>query len=239
MRALFSYSRPAGHDGPAFGVLSQGRPPEESSMHSTSRRETRPLRPRLGRMRIATLLCAVAACTAPEVTRFDALGLQVHMHAIGDRAARAGLDAVAAARARNGPSDNRHHIAHLQLIDAADVPRFAALDVTANFQSLWAYPDTWIKEINLPVVGHERVERMYPIGSVHRAGGRLVGGSDWSVSSVDPLEAIETAVRRADAVGTGQEVLNEAERVDLATKIGEVRVLLTLLDGEVVYEAEP
>ncbi len=218
---------------------------------------------------------------AEAVTRFDALGLQVHMHAIGDRAVRAGLDAVTAARARNGPSDNRHHIAHLQLIDAADVPRFAALEVTANFQSLWAYPDTWIMEINLPVVGRERVEHMYPIGSVHRAGGRLAGGSDWSVSSVDPLEAIETAVRRADATGTGQEVLNEAERVDLATmldaytkngawlmhqedavgslevgkradvvvlerdlfailpeEIGEVRVLLTLLDGEVVYDAE-
>ncbi len=156
---------------------------------------------------------------ADAVTRFDAMGLQVHMHAIGDRAVQAGLDAVAQARARNGPSDNRHHIAHLQLIGTDDIPRFAELEVAANFQSLWAYPDAWIMGIDLPVVGRERVERMYPIGSVQRAGGRIVGGSDWSVSSVNPLEAIETAILREDASGELPGVLNPAERVDLPTML--------------------
>ena len=94
------------------------------------------------------------AALADAVTRFDGLGLQVHMHAIGDAAVRAGLDAVAAARERNGPGDNRHHISHLQLIAPGDVPRFSSLDVTANFQSVWAYPDTWILALNLPVVVH-------------------------------------------------------------------------------------
>jgi predicted amidohydrolase YtcJ len=213
------------------------------------------------------------------VTRFDALGLQVHMHAIGDAGVRAGLDAVEAARARNGPRDNRHHIAHLQLVAASDLPRFAALDVTANFQSLWAYPDTWILELNLPVVGRERVNRMYPLGSLRAAGARIVGGSDWSVSSASPLLAIETAVRRQDPDDPqALEILNPGERVDLAfmldaytrnaawlmhqeqqvgslelgkradlvvlsrdlfaipaDEIGEVEVLLTLLDGEAVH----
>jgi len=153
------------------------------------------------------------------VTRFDAMGLQVHMHAVGDRAVRAGLDAVEAARLANGPSDNRHHIAHLQLIHPDDIPRFAALGVTANFQALWAWPDKYITELNLPVVGAERVNRMYPIASVLRAGGRVVGGSDWDVSSANPLDAIETAVRRQNPDADDGPVLNEDERVSLADMI--------------------
>jgi predicted amidohydrolase YtcJ len=153
------------------------------------------------------------------VTRFDAMGLQVHMHAIGDAAVRAGLDAFAAARKANGVKDNRHHIAHLQLIDAADIPRFAELGVTANFQSFWAWPDQWIRELNVPQVGPERVHRMYPIGSVQRAGGRIVGGSDWSVSTVNPLAAMEVALTRQDPDNVRTEVLNADERVDLATMV--------------------
>jgi predicted amidohydrolase YtcJ len=147
------------------------------------------------------------------------MGLQVHMHAIGDRAVRAGLHALEGARERNGRRDNRHHISHLQLIAADDLARFAALDVTANFQALWAYPDAHIMDINLPDVGSERVQRMYPIGSVHRAGGRIVGGSDWSVSSVNPLDAIETALTRQDSLGVVAGVLNAAEAVDLDTML--------------------
>lgn len=153
------------------------------------------------------------------VTRFDAMGLQVHMHAIGDGAVRAGLDAFAAARQANGVTDNRHHISHLQLIHPLDVPRFAELNVSANFQALWAYPDTWIMDINLPVVGQERVNRMYPIASVKEAGGRIVAGSDWDVSSANPLEAIETAMRRSDILRKDGGVLNPDERVDLETML--------------------
>ena len=213
------------------------------------------------------------------VARFDSMGLQVHMHAIGDRAVRAGLDAVEAARRQNGASDNRHHISHLQMIHIDDIERFASLDTTANFQALWAYPDEWIMELNLPVVGEERVQGMYPVASVERAGGRIVGGSDWNVSSANPLEAIETAVRRQDAFEPAGPVLNDNERVSLstmidaytinaawlmhhedrtgsiesgkradlvvldrdlfeipATGISEAQIVMTLLDGEVVYE---
>ena len=153
------------------------------------------------------------------VTRFDSMGLQVHMHAIGDWAVRAGLDAIEAARELNGVSDNRHHISHLQLIQVDDIERFAALDTAANFQADWAYPDQWIMQLNLPVLGEERVQGMYPIASVERAGGRIVGGSDWNVSSADPLEAIETAVRRQDPLKSSGPVLNEAEVVSLASMI--------------------
>ncbi len=153
------------------------------------------------------------------VTRFDSMGLQVHMHAIGDRAVRAGLDAIESARKQNGATDNRHHISHLQLIHVDDIERFAALETAANFQATWAYPDQWIMELNLPVVGEERVQGMYPVGSVKRAGGRIVGGSDWNVSSANPLEAMETAVRRQDALKETGPVLNQGERVGLAGMI--------------------
>ena len=153
------------------------------------------------------------------VTRFDSMGLQVHMHAIGDWAVRAGLDAIEAAREQNGVADNRHHISHLQLIQVDDIERFAALDTAANFQALWAYPDEWIMQLNLPVLGEERVQGMYPIGGVERSGGRIVGGSDWNVSSANPLDAIETAVRRQDPLKPSGPVLNEGEVVSLATMI--------------------
>jgi predicted amidohydrolase YtcJ len=151
-----------------------------------------------------------------RVVDLDRRGIQVHMHAIGDRAVRVALDAVAAARAANGPSDNRHHIAHLQLVDAADRARFAQLGVVANFQALWAFPDHYVTDVNLPQVGQARVDQMYPIASVSRAGATIVGGSDWSVSSMNPLPAIETAVTRSDPSEQISGVLNENERIPLA-----------------------
>jgi len=149
------------------------------------------------------------------VTRFDREGIQVHMHAIGDRGVRTGLNAFEAAFVVNGPTDNRHHIAHLQLISEADIPRFAELKVIANFQPVWGYPELYITEINLPEVGPERVNRMYPIASVHRSGGIVVGGSDWAVSTMNPLVAIETAIRREDPENLIKGVLNEDERMNL------------------------
>jgi len=154
--------------------------------------------------------------------RIDRAGLQIHVHAIGDGAVRMALDAFEAARAANGRTDNRHHIVHLQLIHPDDIARFVELDVTATFQALWAWPDYWIMDLNLPVVGPERVERMYPIASVQSAGGRIAGGSDWSVSSLDPLEAIEVAIRRQDYDASAEvdpPVLNADERVDLPAMI--------------------
>lgn len=153
------------------------------------------------------------------VSQFVAMGLQIHMHAIGDRAVRIGLDAIEAAQKLHGNTDNRPHIAHLQLVHGDDIERFEELGVSANIQALWAYPDDYITQINLPAVGPERVQRMYPFGSLARGGARIVGGSDWSVSSANPLLAIETAVLRQDPLGETPGVLNADESLDLATMI--------------------
>lgn len=153
------------------------------------------------------------------VTRYDAQGLQIHIHAIGTAAVREALDAIEAAREANGPRDRRPSIAHLQLVHPDDIGRFAALDVTANFQAIWAYPDEYVTELNLPVIGAERLGWMYPIGSVQRAGGRLVLGTDWNVTPPDALPGIETGLLRSDPSGEIEGVLNPEQRVDLATLI--------------------
>jgi predicted amidohydrolase YtcJ len=149
----------------------------------------------------------------------DKAGFQIHVHAIGDRAIRMTLDAMEEAGKANGPRDARHHICHLELIDPADIPRFQTLGVVANFQALWAYADTYITLLTEPLLGPERSSRLYPIGSVVRNGGLYAGGSDWSVSSLNPLEAIEVAVtRRAPDADAGPAWLPD-ERVDLPTAI--------------------
>ncbi len=151
--------------------------------------------------------------------RFDAMGLQIHVHAIGDAAIRRALNGFEAMRAANGMSDNRHQIVHLQLIHEDDRPRFGELNIGAVFQSLWAYPDPAAIELDVPMLGEERTWQMYPIKSVQDVGGRIVGGSDYFVTDVDPLLAIETAVTRQDPWTNEGLVLNADEKVDLATMI--------------------
>jgi predicted amidohydrolase YtcJ len=153
------------------------------------------------------------------MTRFDAMGLQVHVHAIGDAAIRRALDGFQAMRKTNGMSDNRHQIVHLQLIHEDDRSRFGELDVAAVFQSLWAYPDPAALELDVPMLGEERTWQMYPLASVQKAGGRIVGGSDYFVTDLNPLHAIEVAITRQDPYSNDGAVLNEGERVDLKTMI--------------------
>lgn len=149
----------------------------------------------------------------------DAAGFQIHVHAIGDRAIRMTLDAMEAAEQANGAKDLRHHIAHLELIDPADIPRFRALGVVANFQSLWAYADPYITKLTIPILGPGRSRWLYPIGSVAKTGAVIAGGSDWSVSSANPLDAIQVAVtRRGPQEPPGQAWIPE-ELVDLPAMI--------------------
>ncbi|MBA3737074.1 MAG: amidohydrolase [Actinobacteria bacterium] len=132
------------------------------------------------------------------VTALDREGFQVHMHAIGDRAVRNGLDACEAARRTNGARDARHHIAHLQVIHPDDIPRFRELGVIANCQPYWAQHDPQMDELTVPFLGPERAPLQYPFASLHASGATLAFGSDWSVSTANPLEEMEVAIRRAD-----------------------------------------
>lgn len=132
----------------------------------------------------------------PLAAELDRLGFQIHIHAIGDRAIQTSFDALEFARDRNGPRDSRHHIAHIQLFDPPDIARFRKLGVVANFQPLWAWADPYIVDMTLPVLGPERSRYLYPIRSVANSGAVIACGSDWSVSSMNPLDAIQVAVTR-------------------------------------------
>ncbi len=132
----------------------------------------------------------------------DEAGLQLHAHALGDGAVRQFLDGVQRLAAHHPERTRRPLAAHIEVIDPADVPRFATLGVVANFQPLWAYPDPYITKLTTPAIGAARSEWLYPIGAVVSTGGRIAAGSDWSVSSMNPWEAMEVAVTRRDPADT-------------------------------------
>lgn len=153
------------------------------------------------------------------VEKLDSAGFKVHVHAIGDRAIRTALDGFAPQRARDGGAGPRHIVAHLELFDPADIPRFASLGVVPSFQPLWAYADEYITKLTEPKLGVSRSRYLYPIASVAKTGAIMAAGSDWSVSSMNPLEAIQVAItRRALTDSTGVAWL-PSERVDLATML--------------------
>ncbi|MER7753690.1 amidohydrolase [Kitasatospora sp. NPDC097643] len=137
-----------------------------------------------------------AESLASAVTALDRHGFQVHLHAIGDRAVRDSLNAIARARAAHGPSRGRHHIAHLQVVQPADRPRFAELGVVANCQAFWAQSAPARDCLTIPYLGRERSALQFPFASLAASGARLAMGSDWAVTTANPLEQIEVAVTR-------------------------------------------
>ncbi len=163
------------------------------------------------------------------VTRLDAEGFQVHFHSLGDRAVREALDAIEAAREANGPSGHRHHLAHLQVVHPDDLPRFARLGATANAQPLWAAHEPQMDLLTLPFLGEPRSSWQYPFADLLRAGSALAAGSDWPVSSPNPLEGIHVAVNRV-APGADAEPLYPHNCLSLAEAMsaytaGSARVL--------------
>ena len=215
-----------------------------------------------------------------HVRRLDAAGFQVHFHALGDRAVREALDAIEAAQVANGPSTARHHLAHLQVVDPTDIPRFRTLGAAANIQPYWACHDAQMDDLTLPFLPPERGALQYPFRTIASSGAVLAGGSDWSVSTPNVMAEIEVAVSRVSpedrsappflpaealdlltalaAFTTGSAWVNHLDQVtgsieagklaDLvvldrdimapgAGPLGDTQVLLTLIDGQPVYEA--
>jgi predicted amidohydrolase YtcJ len=160
---------------------------------------------------------------APEelnrmVTLLDSHGFQVHLHTIGDRAVREALDAIEVAQRANGKRDARHHLAHIQLVHPDDQGRFAELGVVANAQPYWAAHSRYVDELTLPFIG-ARAEYQYPFGSLVRAGAQLGFGSDWTVSTANPLPIVEVAVTRIQHPERDGEPMLPEERLDLRTAL--------------------
>ncbi len=140
---------------------------------------------------------------AEAVAAVDAAGFQAHFHAIGDRAVHDALDAVEHARRVNGMNDNRHQIAHLQLVRPEDRPRFRRLGVFANVEGMWARKKTGAVQLVLPHLDAERVGWHYPFADILAAGANFAGGSDWPVNPPEPLQAIHVLVNRREYVADG------------------------------------
>jgi len=214
----------------------------------------------------------------------DGEGFQLHFHADGDLAIRESLNAVEAAIDANGRSDNRHHIAHLELIHPDDIPRFRELDVIANVQPMWSTYPPYIEDLIENKIGTERGRWLEINGSFLDHGVMVAYGSDWFVTSPNPMDLIEAAVtrirptmpldikRNSEPPLPGEEVnvidaiasytingafLNHQEETTGSIEVGkladivvlsenlfevepvrisETKVLLTIMDGKVVYD---
>lgn len=161
------------------------------------------------------ILMIPAAQLRQAVIDYDRLGLTVKMHAAGDAAVRAGLDAIEAARAANGFSGTLHDVAHNTFAQRSDLQRARAIGATLEFSPYIWFPNPIIPDI-VRVVGDERMQRWVPVKDALDAGALVVPGSDWYVvPSVDPWYAIETLVTRQKP-GGGSEVLAPSQRITLA-----------------------
>lgn len=133
---------------------------------------------------------------ADAVTRYDSAGIQVELHAIGDRAVRMALDAFGAAAARNGPRDRRHRVEHLEVPDPSDLPRFRELGVVASTQAIFATPDATTMTNYVPMLGPVREAHAMPFKALDDAGALQAFGSDYPVFPMDPLLGTYIAVTR-------------------------------------------
>lgn len=165
-------------------------------------------------------------------TRLDRAGIQIHIHAIGDRGIRMGLDAIEAAAKTNGPPKAPPIIAHIELFDPADIPRFKTLGVVASFQPLWAFADPYITDLTEPILGPERSRWLYPIGSMVKTGATVAAGSDWTVSSMNPLEAIQVAITRRGPTDSAGPPWIPEEVVDLTTMLKAYTVNGAMASGD-------
>ena len=143
------------------------------------------------------------------VTEAARRGLNVHIHAIGDRAVKASLDAFEAARKAYPAANVPFSLTHAQFVDPEDIPRFAELRVLASLQLLWAVADPSTNEQVKPYIDPSIYRWMYPARSMLDAGAVIAGASDWPVSTANPFEAIYQAETRSGPQG----VLNAAERM--------------------------
>ena len=147
----------------------------------------------------------------------DKEGIQIHIHVIGDAAARLALDALEHARDQNGRRDARHMITHLQLVRPEDIQRFKALDVIGLPNPYWFKVDDYYHALAVPYLGEERAKIQYPFKSFLEAGVRMASASDFPVTvPFDPLIGIELGVTRSPLGAVAEQILWPEERVSLA-----------------------
>ena len=190
------------------------------------------------------------------VTAAAGIDRHLHLHAIGDGAVNTALNAIEAARKAHPNTQSRFTICHIEVVNPADIPRFAELNVVAQTTPTWFEYDY----VALEYLGRERFEQLYPLASIHRNGARVTLGSDYPVTwigvdALNPIFNIEMAVTRQRAGDPDypvQSLVSErlsvdqairAHTVDAAWQIGLENELGTLEEGKfadlVVLERDP
>ncbi len=189
----------------------RGREPDRRDAHALPRRA----RPRHAQPRP---LLRRPELLQGYVTALDAAGFQVHFHALGDRAVREALDALDAARDRQRrdrrPAPPRPPSGRRRDRDRRGSRELGAV---ANIQALWACHEDQIDDLTLPFLQDGAEARQYPFGDLVRHGARLAAGSDWPVSSADPMDAIHIAVNRVAPSDDSEPLGGAHQRLDLAT----------------------
>ncbi|MBI1732151.1 MAG: amidohydrolase [Gammaproteobacteria bacterium] len=167
-----------------------------------------------------------------DVTALDAQGFTIKIHATGDRSVRTALDAFESARKSSGRTDRRHEVSHAEAISEADLPRFAALNITAEMSPILWYPSPLVDSMDL-VLGRERLQKWWPIRSLLESGARVTYGSDWPsvVPSPSPWPGIEAMVTRADPYGEHAGTQGVDQAIDLAQALR----IFTLAGAEALY----
>jgi predicted amidohydrolase YtcJ len=113
-------------------------------------------------------------------------------------------------------TDTRPHIAHIQVIHPDDIPRFRELGTVANAQPYWACHEGQMDDLTIPFLGPERSGWQYPFRSLLASGATLAMGSDWAVSTANPLLEMEVAVNRVSDGSRGEQpVFLPDERIEL------------------------
>ena len=163
------------------------------------------------------------------VARLDKEGFTIHVHSIGDYTTHAALNAFEFAADKNGANDLRHQITHLQIVDPADYSRFAKLNVYADMQLFWAFPEEYSVEAVQPFIAPESFQHMYPAGSLKAAGAIIAGASDWPVDAAPgnpmpntPLSSMQAGITRQNSNSASPyfgKVLSPYERVDIQTML--------------------
>jgi predicted amidohydrolase YtcJ len=134
------------------------------------------------------------------ISELEKVGFDMTIHAIGDRGVHEALNAIEYAQGVNGNNlDRRHRLTHVEHVDTADMARFDALDVIADAQVAgdWSNPQNH-SAAEIELLGHARMDRLFPLKDLHNANATLTLSSDWGVSTLNPFVAMEHALTRGD-----------------------------------------
>ncbi|ULT58677.1 amidohydrolase [Neobacillus drentensis] len=148
------------------------------------------------------------------VINADREGFRIRIHAIGDAGVRLSLDAFEEAQIINGVRDSRHTIEHIESIHPDDINRFQQLGVIASMQP--QHLALTHKEVYLSRLGEERDKLTFAVNTLKKAGARIAFGSDFPVTSLNPMLEIYRAVTRVDYSGSIENVWNPEEGIALA-----------------------